>query len=516
MNLFKYIFETLEDSYDAIVSSAGVIAEVIEDLTEFNWIKSLLIIVLFSGSADLMCQSEYSLDDIIRIARGESLSAKTADYDKSTASFNYTLFEANYKPNVELYGRVPGFSRRFQETTQPDGTIAFQPVSLNNSNVGVSLNQVVAKTGGTFFAQSDLQRFDDFDKDFNIYNGLPIRVGYEQPLFRFNPHKWDRKIEPIRLTEANQKYAEDIELMSLETTARFFDVLLAYENLNIAQTNQANTDTLYQIAKERYTLGKISQQDLLQLQLNLANAGKDATSASQQVQNSLFNLKSFISLNDSEDIRLSMPETLPALQVDPSLAVSEALANRADSKRFIREFMEAERAYDEAVQESGFNASLSLSAGFSNSSSILSEVYTDAKQAQAIQMTFAMPILDGRRNKTRIAQTKMDMQFAESRIAQEKIDFENQVRLAVRAFNQIQKELEQAKLSNEIAQRRYEISNERYYLSDISITDLTIALQEKDTARREYIRTLRNYWRSYYSLRALTLYDFIENKKITQ
>ena len=82
--------------------------------------------------------------------------------------------------------------------------------------------------------------------------------------------------------------------------------------------------------------------------------------------------------------------------------------------------------------------------------------------------------------------------------------------------SQIQKELEQAELSNDIAQRRYEISNERYYLSDISITDLTIALQEKDAARRDYIRTLRNYWRSYYGLRALTLYDFVENKKIVQ
>ena len=113
-------------------------------------------------------------------------------------------------------------------------------------------------------------------------------------------------------------------------------------------------------------LGKISEQDLLQLQLNLVSAGKDATAARFEVQNTLFNLKSFISLNNNEDIRLIMPETLPNLQVDASLAVSEALANRADSKRFIREFMEAERSYDEAVKESGFNASLTLSAGFSN------------------------------------------------------------------------------------------------------------------------------------------------------
>jgi outer membrane protein TolC len=64
------------------------------------------------------------------------------------------------------------------------------------------------------------------------------------------------------------------------------------------------------------------------------------------------------------------------------------------------------------------------------------------------------------------------------------------------------------------ANQRYEIAKKRYLLNDLSITDLNIALQEKDQARRDYIFSLKSFWNVYFNLRLLTLYDFAINKKI--
>jgi outer membrane protein len=51
-------------------------------------------------------------------------------------------------------------------------------------------------------------------------------------------------------------------------------------------------------------------------------------------------------------------------------------------------------------------------------------------------------------------------------------------------------------------------------LGNLSITDLSIAFQENDQAKRDYVAALRDFWGAYYQLRYLSLYDFEKNEKI--
>ena len=69
-------------------------------------------------------------------------------------------------------------------------------------------------------------------------------------------------------------------------------------------------------------------------------------------------------------------------------------------------------------------------------------------------------------------------------------------------------------LTDQLSQERYQIAKQRYLLGNLDITNLNIALQEKDQAKRDYIQALRNYWNAYYSIRRLTLYDFERQEKI--
>ena len=64
------------------------------------------------------------------------------------------------------------------------------------------------------------------------------------------------------------------------------------------------------------------------------------------------------------------------------------------------------------------------------------------------------------------------------------------------------------KLSDQVAQRRYEIALKRYQTGNVTITDLNIAQNEKDSNKRAFFNSLKDYWMAYYELRALTLYDF--------
>ncbi len=68
--------------------------------------------------------------------------------------------------------------------------------------------------------------------------------------------------------------------------------------------------------------------------------------------------------------------------------------------------------------------------------------------------------------------------------------------------------------ADQIAQERYQIAKDRFVLGDLSITDLNLAIQEKDRAKRDYVTALRLFWDAHYTLRTLTLYDFEKHQKI--
>lgn len=78
----------------------------------------------------------------------------------------------------------------------------------------------------------------------------------------------------------------------------------------------------------------------------------------------------------------------------------------------------------------------------------------------------------------------------------------------VAEFRQLNDQVALAELSERIADRRYEVTRNRYRIGQIDITNLFIAQNERDAALRNYIQTIRNYWISVYNMRRLTLYDF--------
>ena len=86
----------------------------------------------------------------------------------------------------------------------------------------------------------------------------------------------------------------------------------------------------------------------------------------------------------------------------------------------------------------------------------------------------------------------------------------------VNQFVQLQSAVLISAKSDTIAQKRYDVARNRYMLGKISITDLGLAQEAKDAAVVDYVRTLQQYWQSYYMLRRMTLYDFEKGQEIVE
>ncbi len=455
-----------------------------------------------------------SLTEVVQQAREQSVASKQAVTLKKTNYWKYRSFLADFKPQLSLNGTVPGFTNSYIQVVQPDGTVSFKSVSNNNSTVNLLLNQSVALTGGTIYIQQQMQRFDDFAGNRTSYNGIPFEFGIDQPLFRFNKMKWDRKIEPLKFQEGNQKYIGDLEQVALAATGLYFDLLVAQVNLQIAGKNRSNNDTLYKIAGHKLELGKISQNDLLQLQMGLLTAQKDLASANQSAAVASLKLKMFLSSRDERELELEVPQELDEFAIDPQKALDEAFANRADAITFARRLLEANRDVVQAKKENGLNASVSATFGLSNQGPRPGDIYVKPQDREFVELQFTLPIMTWGRNKARTEVAKANQEFAQQSVEQDKLTFEQEIFTQVTLLQMLQKQVKLTKLADQIAANRYQIAQDRFILSNLSVTDLGIAIQEKDRAKRDYILALRDYWQSYYTLRLLTLYDFERNQKI--
>jgi len=478
-----------------------------------KYISALLLFSWFSLNVHAQPR-RLTLAETVEAAKEQSVASKQALTQKKTNYWQFRSFQADYKPQLSLLGTIPGFTRSYIEVIQPDGTVSFQQVSNNNSTLNLSLSQSLATTGGTIYVQQQLQRFDDFARNNTRYNGIPVEIGFRQPLFRFNPMKWDRKIQPLKFQEGNQQFIASLEKVALDATGYYFELLVAQVNLQIAEKNRSNNDTLYKIAQHKLELGKISQNDLLQLQMGLLTAQKDLASANQSAAVASLKLKMFLSSRDERELELEIPLEAKEFNIDTRIALDEAFANRSDAIGFRRRLLEAEQEVQFAKKENGLNAELNATFGLSNQGIRPSDVYASPQDREFVELQFTLPIMTWGRNKARSEVAKANQEFARQTVEQDKLTFEQEIFTQVTLLQMLQKQVKLTKLADNIAADRYQIAKERFILSDLSVTDLGIATQEKDIAKRDYILALRDYWQSYYSLRLLTLYDFEQNRKI--
>jgi len=448
------------------------------------------------------------MDEVLQLARDQSPMAILAKHRFRGSYWEFRTHKAKFRPGLTLDATLPDLTRSIDKITLDDGTDAFVERSLANSSLGVSLMQNIAPTGGSIFMQSSLDRVDRLGSDSRSYLTTPVSIGFRQPIKEHNSFRWEKKIEPLKYEAARKDYIESIENVNQTGVRYFFDLSLAQANLRIAELNYSNTDTLYRIAQGRYNIGTIAENELLEMELAFLNAGTALNEAKIQLEMNKFKLRSFLGYNESVDIELIIPAEIPELDVDVNLALSEARANSPTIIDMKRQLLEADKDVAQARSEKGLQASLFASYGLTQQAANLSDAYRNTQDQERLRVGLEVPIVDwglGRGN-YRMAQSNQEV--IKTNVQQAEIDFDQEVMLQVMQFNLQDDQLRIAAKADTIAQLRYNVTKERFYIGRIDVLELNIAQREKDDAARNYLSALHNYWSYFYNIRRLTLYNF--------
>ena len=404
--------------------------------------------------ADSCATREWTLEETIERACTASPDAQAARHSFRAAYWDWRAYKANYLPALTLTSN-PNLNRAINSVTMSDGNVRFVEQNLLTSDLSLQLTQQIPWTGGTVSLETSLQRVDLFSEGSASWKSIPANISYSQSLFGYNAQKWERRIEPLRYEEAQKSYLETMELVAARAVDLFFALASAQSNYETACQNYAYADTLYQFARGRYEIGTITESEMLQLEINRLSEETNRLDARIEMEEATQELCSYLGFQEGEGPKAVRIRTeLPEVSVDAARALLWARAQNPD------------------------------------------------------------PLLDwGRgRGRVRVAQSQRDL--VNTQVEQSRTDFDQNVRKIVGQFNLQNLRVRVAGRTDSTARRRGEVARRLYLLGRSSVLDLNASITEKDDARRGYLSALHTYWSLYYTLRSLTLYDFLADRPL--
>ncbi len=483
-------------------------------------ISIVLIILCTLGFQNVKAQKDsytLSLDEVVNIASLKSLDAFRNKNMYLASYWEFRYYKADKLPSLSLSTTPLDFNHyRKREYNFQTNEEEYVLRDYFNSDMALQLNQKVGLTGGSFFLSSELGMVKNLSGDQNTsYQATPVSVGYSQSLNGYNALRWKSKIEPVKFEKAKKEFIQSVENLAMKSTSMFFDLVDAQIQLKIASNNMSNADTLYKIGKGRFQVGTVTQDELLNLELNQLNSQQALSKANLEVLRAQSGLNSYLVLDKETIIDCQVPSEIPSLQIRADEALDLALKNNPDILDQEQQMLEQNRAVAQAKSESGLNTSLYAVFGLNQSSENFDMVYDQPDQSQRLRIGLSVPLIDWGRQKGRLMMAESTREVANARIRQSRIDFEQNIFQSVMEFNIQAEQVKNAAKADTVAQKGYEVTFQRFLIGKVDVIKLNIARNDRESARKAYINAVNTYWNYYYRLRMLTLFDFVKRENLT-
>lgn len=481
----------------------------------------LFLIVVFSGfGLKVYAQQDnynLNLDQVVKLASQNSLDAFRNKNMYLASYWEFRYYKADKLPSLNLTTTPLDFNHyRKREYNFQTNEEEYVLRDYFNSDLTMQLNQKVGLTGGSFFLSSELGMVKNLSGDQKTsYQATPVSIGYSQSLNGYNALKWQSKIEPIKYEKAKKEFVQSQETLAMKSTAMFFDLVEAQIQLKIAENNQSNADTLYKIGKGRFQVGTVTQDELLNLELNQLNATQSLNQAKLEVERSQSGLNSYLMLDKKTRINCIVPSEIPTLQIMADEALDLALKNNPEILEQEQQMIEQNREVARAKSETGLSTSLYAVYGLNQSADNFDMVYDEPDQSQRFRVGVSIPLVDWGRRKGRLMMAESNREVVNARVRQSRIDFEQNVFQSVMEFNLQAEQVRNAAKADTVALKGYEVTFQRFLIGKVDVIKLNIARNDRESARRSYINAVKTYWNYYYRLRMLALYDFVRKESIT-
>ena len=488
-----------------------------DEVLKKTWLGVILLIL----NSSLICSAQrkvtLDLDRTVRLATDSSLAAQKYQSVYDVSRYQYLSWQASRKPQLALESTPVSYQRYMtQRYISEEDLDVYRQQRMFYSQAGITATQNMESWGGQFYGSTQLGYLRTFgDQNQTQFMTIPISFGYKQDLLFYNPLKWAKQIEPMKMTLAEKSFVYGIEQTSEEAVGRFFTLALAQDQLQMAEEYLTSCDTIYAIAQRRFKIASISKAELSILKMEKTNARTTLANARIARQRAAQELLSFLGMDCTTDIELVIPSVMQSLHIDAAKAIQYARENNPQYLSSREATTEARRDAERAKIEKNLSLSLDASIGLNQVADNISDAYRHLLSQDMATVTLSVPLKDWGKRKNAYLAARSNVEVAERNEQENARDTELDVALTVAEFNERQSIVENAREALTIAEDAYAQTLQRFIKGQADAYSLSVAQNHWQTARQNQIASLQNYWLAYYHLRRLTLYDYQRHQPIS-
>lgn len=282
----------------------------------------------------------------------------------------------------------------------------------------------------------------------------------------------------------------------LEVRTRFYDVLLARDQIRVQEQNVELLMAEVEDAKNRYDAGSVSNFEVLRTEVELANAQVPLIRARNVFRIAIEELRQALGFRADDAEADKVPEFVGSLQFrktiyELSSALGSARENRPELQRLDRILKAQEKGID--VARAGLLPEVSVFGSYGVNRSLQSREFDDGLDGWTVGVRSSWDIFDGKRTKGRMLQAKS--QYEQARLTYEEalLGVEVEVR---RALSNLREAAELAVASGKVisqAEESLRLAESRYDAGGATQLDILQTRVSLTLARTNQLQAYHSY-----------------------
>lgn len=283
----------------------------------------------------------------------------------------------------------------------------------------------------------------------------------------------------------------------LDVRTRFYNVLLAREQIKVQEENVKLFQEQLQNARNRFEAGSVSNFEVLRAEVELANAQPRLIRARNSFRTSTDQLRQAIGyLNKSPENLRRTPEFVGTLDFTPTsydlqTSLDLARVNRPELLRTAKLVQAQERNID--IARSGYRPSVDLVGSYGLYKDGASNSFSDSRDGWTVGVQSTWAIFDGRATSGRVAQARSQYRQADLLLNEQTLAVEVEVRSALSSLQEAAELAEAAVKVVGQAEESLRLANARYGAGSATQLDVLTAQVSLTAARDNQLQANYSY-----------------------
>ncbi|MDF3056021.1 MAG: transporter [Rariglobus sp.] len=283
----------------------------------------------------------------------------------------------------------------------------------------------------------------------------------------------------------------------LEVRTRFYNVLLAREQISVQEENVKLLQEQLQNARNRFEAGSVSNFEVLRAEVELANAQPQLIRARNSFRTSTDQLRQSLGyINTTQENLRRTPEFVGTLEFTPTAydlqtALDLARVNRPELLRSAKLVQAQERNID--IARAGYRPSVDLVGSYGLFKDNSSNAFNDSRDGWTVGVESSWAIFDGRATSGRVAQARSQYRQSELSLNEQILAVEVEVRSALSSLQEAAELAEAAVKVVGQAEESLRLANARYSAGSATQLDVLQAQVALTQARDNQLQANYSY-----------------------